>query len=349
MNADDQRSRWSSGLYQSAAYNNEQRQPEPRKAKSKSGFPLVLLGFAVLVLVFFGVLLMMNRPKTKTDADDWGSAVSHASGLQGHLVARWNGQAEYQLEIKPVDPTEIAPFAYAVANPPEPLYMNIRLLDQSGFQICSKQILFAFDPAKTAPSPIADAGTHAKKAVADRVAQEQAAQRARLQTMQAQEQARERGNDILQNELGEDGKVVAVNTHGTLPCTAEQYKRVDYWDFATNFPTVEEQNALLHHLKEKQAARDLAARLAARHKKAAAMLSAFYQEGQERATRFDPGSGMLGTTDGKSFYIAKASDQATAANWAAESSLIYYKCDQRANCSLKHAGTTIVIYGRQNE
>ncbi|MDE3186112.1 MAG: hypothetical protein KGM96_01145 [Acidobacteriota bacterium] len=338
-----------SGLYRSAAASsNEPGRPGGPKKGAKNHFPLALAGFALLALVFIAVLVM-SRSKPKTDADDWGSAVSHVSGLQGHLIARWNGKAEYQLGLKPVDPTESAQFAYAAANPPEPLYLNVRLLDQAGFQICSKQVLFAFDPAKSAPPPISDAGPHAKKAVAERIAHEQAAQKAQLQSLQAQEQAREHGNDIFQNELGEDGKIVAVNAHGTLPCTAEQYKRVDYWDFATNFPTVADQDALLHHLKEKQARKELEARMAARRKKAAVMLSAFYQEGEDRATRYEAASAVLGTADGKSFYIAKTSDQATAASWASESSLIHYKCDQRANCALKHAGSTTVIYARQNE
>ena len=338
-----------SGLYRSApSASNESRQPGTPRGKAKSGLPLALAVLALLALAVI-VVLVMSRPKTKTEADNLGAAVSHVSGLEGHLIARWNGQADYQLVLKPVDPTESAQFAYAAANPPEPLYLNVRLLDRSGFQICSKQVLFAFHPVKAAPPPIPDAGMHAKKAVTDRVAHEQAAQKAQLQSIRAQEEARERGNDIFQNELGEDGSIVALNAHGTLPCTAEQYKRVDYWDFATNFPTVAEQDALLHHVKEKQARKELEARMAARRKKGTPMLSAFYQEGQDRATRYDTAGGVLGTADGKSFYIAKASDQAAAASWAAESSLIYYKCDQHANCALKHAGTTAVIYGRQNE
>ena len=338
-----------SGLYRSAASSsNEPRQPGGPKRGAKNHFLLVLTGFALLALVFI-LVLVITRSKPKTDADDWGAAVSHVSGLQGHLIARWNGKAEYQLGIKPVDPTQSAQFAYAAANPPEPLYLNVRLLDQAGFEVCGKQVLFAFDRAKPAPLPIPNAGPHAKKAVAERVAHEQAAQKAELQSRQAQEQARERGNDIFQNELGEDGSIVAVNAQGTLPCSAEQYKRVYYWDFATNFPTVADQDALMHHVKEKQAKKELEARMAARRKKAAAMLSAFYQEGEDRVTRYDTARGVLGTADGKSFYIAKASDQAAAASWASESSLIHYKCDQHANCALKHAGSTTVIYGRLNE
>ena len=172
-----------SGLYRSApSAGNESRQPDARKGKAKSGLPLVLAGFALLALVVI-VVLVMSRPNTKTEANDLGAAVSHVSGLQGHLIARWNGQADYQLVLKPVDPTESAQFAYAAANPPEPLYLNVRLLDRSGFQICSKEVLFAFDPAKAVPPPIPDAGTHAKKSVADRVAHEQAAQKAQLQSM----------------------------------------------------------------------------------------------------------------------------------------------------------------------
>ena len=323
-------------------------EPKPPRKLPKDRRPLILAGFGALALVMIA-LVVASLPKSKADADDWGEGVFHAAALRGHLVTRWDGKAQYQLEIKPIDPRQNTQFAYVAGNPPGPLYLNIRLLDQAGFAVCGKQVLFAFDPAKSAPAPIPDAGPRARKAVAERIAREQAAQRATLQSQQAQEQAREHGNDILQNELGEDGTIVSVNAAGTLPCSREQYKRIYYWDFATNFPTVDEQDALMHHEKETQARKAYEARMAARRRNAAASLSAFYVEGEDRATGYETARNLLETADRKRFFIGKRSDQAVAAGWAADSSLIHYKCDQHANCALKHAGTVLVIYGSLNE
>ncbi len=316
-----------------------------KKKAPQSGMLMLLAGFVLLVVGLI-VLVMMTHTSPKTDADDRGMAVFHASDLRGHLVTRWNGTAQYQLKIDTVDPREKAQFAYATANLPGPVYVNIRMLDQAGFALCGKQVLFVYNPAKNAAAPIPDAGPHAKKAVADRIAREQAAQKAALASAQAQEQARESGQDIFQNELGDDGSVVAVNVQGALPCSRDQYKKIDYWDFATNFPTVEEQDALLHHREQ---ARELEARREANRKKAARGNSAFYILGEDRASLFDASRELLAMNDGKSFYIPRKADQGTAIAWAAESSLIHYKCDQHANCSLMHAGSTSFIYGKLNE
>lgn len=319
--------------------------PGRRRKEPKSSMPMLLAGAALLVVGMI-VLVMMTHSTPKTDADDRGMAVFHAADLRGHMVTRWNGKAQYQLKIDPVDPEEKAQFAYAAANPPGPMYVNIRMLDQAGFALCGKQVLFAYDPARNAAAPIPSAGRRASKRVAERIAREQAEQKAALAGAQAQEQTREQGNDIFQNELGDDGSVIAVNVQGSLPCSRDQYKKIDYWDFATNFPTVEEQDALLHH---KAQAKALAERRAAERRKAARTASAFYIEGEDRISLFDASRESLAMGDGKSFYIPGKPDQGTAISWAANSSLIHYKCDQRANCSLKHAGSTTVIYGRLNE
>lgn len=340
-----------SGAFDSSAFRSQESPgllpegPFGPKKKSKNSLPLILAGFSLLAIGMI-VLVMMTRPTSKDTSDDRGAAVSHASGLQGHLATQWTGKTQYRLEIKPVDPQQRAQFAYAAANPPGPLYLNIRLLDRSGFAVCGKQVLFAFDPAKSAPPPIANPGRHVKKSVAERIAREQEAQKAELAKAQAQEQAREHGNDILQNEMGEDGSILAVNVQGTLPCSRDQYKQIDYWDFATNFPTVDEQDALMKHQSQAKA---LAERRAAQHRRVAKAASAFYIEGEERVTLYDAAREMLGTGDGKGFYIARKTEQATAASWAENSSLIQYKCDQHANCALKRAGTATVIYGRLNE
>ena len=49
---------------------------------------------------------------------------------------------------------------------------------------------------------------------------------------------------MFQNLAGSDGMINAISAQGDLPCSADAYKRANYWDFSTNFPTIEEQEAL---------------------------------------------------------------------------------------------------------
>ena len=55
-------------------------------------------------------------------------------------------------------------------------------------------------------------------------------------------------------------------------------------------------------------------------------------------TGFDSTRGILVGGPGNNFTIVRKSDLAAAEAWAANSSLIHYKCDQHANCALKRAG-----------
>lgn len=252
----------------------------------KSGFAVLLVGVVILAVAAV-VLFTTGKSKSKSEPEDLGDGVFNAAGLRGHLVIRWQGNAQYQLQITPINPLESAGFAFVAGNSPQPVSFNIRLLDSSGFALCGKEILLPFDPAKAVPAAASDAQAPVGRGRADRVARELAARQAALQAQQALEKERERGKDMFQNRIGADGQIDALSVQGVLPCSADQYKRVDYWDFSTNFPTLDEQQALLHHQAGMAAQTAAATRLSARHRAAARNQSAFYMEGDERVTGFD--------------------------------------------------------------
>ncbi len=316
----------------------------PAAAPKKKSFPFVIVGFALLASILVG-LIALNRPKKgpQFDADDLGAGIFKAAGLRGHLITRWSGKAQYQLEIKPLDPQQSAEFAFVVANPPKPLTLTIRILDAAGFTLCSKAILFHFDPTR-----VQSASAHSSHPVG-KAAAKAAAEQAELQLQLAQELQREQGKDIFQNQLNADGGIEAINAQGDLPCSAKDYKHIDYWDFATDFPTLEEQDALIRNKKEMQDQQTRASWLAAKQKAAKKFVSAFYVQGDEHVSGYDSSRSLLVVGPGRSFFIDRKIDQPVAAGWAADSSLIHYKCDQRASCVLTHSGTSTVIYGRLNE
>jgi hypothetical protein len=329
--------------------------PEKAKAKKKP-FPFVIAGAGVLALFVLG-LLLMSKPKKGDEPmpGDLGPGVSASSGLRGHLVTQWDGptktgRVQYQLRLEPLSPTQNSGFAMVNMKPAAPYSINMRLLDQSGFALCGKEVIFPFDPSKVAESEPANFPP-GKKGEAARAAA-QAARQADLERMQAAEADREKGKDMLQAQAGADGLITAVNAQGSLPCAADQYKRAYYWDFTTNFPTVDEQLASVDPKAAASAKREQEpdARGAA-HKKAAPkkLPSAYYIQGDDRVMGFDPQKGELEATAGKSFTIVGTPEQAIAANWAHSYSLIHYKCDQHANCALSAAGGMSVVYGRINE
>lgn len=301
---------------------------------------LLLAGVGILAAIVVAVL-SFNRPDTSATFQDLGAGISRAAGLRGHLTTRWLGKAQYKLSFVPLDPLQGAGFSFVAGNPPQPLSFYIKLLDSTGFVLCGKEILLPYDRASAAGFASSAPQLTGRRTDAARLAES-----ADLARGQAQEQQRERGKDIFQNQIGDDGQVAALNAQGVLPCSADQYKRFSYWDFSTNFPTLTEQDALMKQ-RAAAAARAVAeARVALRRKNALKNRSAFFAVGDDRISRYDSSTSVLQTGDGRSFLVTKPSDQAAANAWAANSALVHYRCDQNANCSLTHSGGSGVIYAK---
>ncbi len=324
----------------------------------KKKFPFLLFGIGTIgIMVVF--LLFLTRPKKADEPlpGDLGPGVSAQTGLKGHLITQWAGNAktgslQYQLRIEPIGPVQAPGFAKVNANPPGPYSINMRVLDMGGFALCGKEVLFHFDPT-TVPVTMPVITLPGKKGDAARAAAK-AEREAEVARMQAAETDRERGKDIFQNQAGDDQQITSANVKGTLPCSPDQYKRAYYWDFTTNFPTVDEQLAMVDPKAAAEARRERdpdQSDRGATHRKAALKKpqSAYYIQGDDRATGFDPNMGVLEATAGKTFTIPDKPEQNIAANWAHNYSLIHYKCDQHASCALTAAGGVSVVYARRNE
>jgi hypothetical protein len=232
---------------------------------------------------------------------------------------------------------------------PMPISVNVRLLDQAGFALCGKEIDFHFDPQRAVvPVSLAQVGNNGKRlSPAERTAAMEAARQTAVAQMQAAETTREQGKDIFQNQTTNDGQVTAVHAQGTLPCSPDQFKRADYWDFNTNFPTLEEQ-AFLVDPKEAMRIRELESPGHPGKHARPKWGDGFVIQGDDRITGYDSARGVLWAEE-KTFAIDKRFGQTTATAWANNYSLIHYRCDQHASCALTAAGQVAVLHARLNE
>ncbi len=318
-----------------------------RKPAKKNSSAILLVALAALMgcAGFLAVTQLGAKSKNPGDADDLGQGILNGSGLRGHLVTRWQDKkAQYQLKIEPVDPRGADGFALVTGSPTQPISINVRVLDSSGFALCGKEILLPFDPAKALSNPTLPKN----KAEADAILAQRAAD---TQRMRADEQHRESGRDVFQPIAGSNGKIEALWAEGTLPCSPDQYKKFDYWDMTSGFPTLAEQQDLLDQKKVKKQELDLAEIRAfeEKHKAAAKKpTSAFYIEGTEQITAYEPSRGLLSAGAGRSFFVDHKSEPVVA-EWAADSALIQYRCDQRALCTIRRAGSSVVILAKMNE
>lgn len=332
----------------------QQQQQSPIRMAPKKKPPILLLGgFAALAIFTVFALMTVNKPKDNTPPPgDLGPGIVAVAGLRGHLETRWDGDAKtgrlnYKLQIEPMEDRWGAGFSRAVKTPPLPMSVNIRLLDSTGFALCGKEIVFRFDPQNAAPQVnVPLVGANGKKlTVAQRSAAIQAARQNAINQMQAAEATRVQGKDFFQNQTTADGQVAAVNAQGALPCSPDQYRKVDYWDIASNFPTLDEQAVLLD---PKLAHKDLEPPAHAQKRSLPKWGDGFVIQGDDRVKGYDQARGVLWAED-RTFSIDKRFGQTTASSWASNYTLIHYRCDQHASCALTAAGQAAVLHARLSE
>jgi hypothetical protein len=329
----------------------------PAPPKKKINW-LLYGGFAALVV--FGIFVVSSTSKSKQQGPppgDMGPGIVAASGLRGHLTTQWEGnektgKLQYQLRIEPMEDRWQPGFSHVALHAPSPISINVRLLDATGFALCGKEIDIRFDPQNASlltPVSIPVAGKGKRVSQAERNAAIQAARQSEVIQMQAAETARERGKDIFQNQTTSDGQVTAVNAQGMLPCSPDQYRRANYWDFNTNFPTLAEQAALLDPKAAALAKREEEeAEHPGRRHASRLLQQGFVIQGDDRITGYDALRGVL-FTDGKNFMIDKRLGRTTATSWANNYALIHYRCDQHGNCALTEAGGMSGLHARLNE
>jgi hypothetical protein len=282
------------------------------EAENAGHFPLFTVGLLIVAAAAVCFIAVRGyKPSAGPAAfQDLGKGISNVTGLKGSLKARWvSNAAQYQLQIEPIDPLESAGFSYVTANPPEPLVLHMKLMDATGYTVCGKDVLFPFNQS----SP--------------------------------HEADRERGQDLLQTAVGDDGKVVSLSVQGTLPCTLEQYKQVDYWDFSTNFPTLAEQDELRKRPAELKA--KLEAQRRALHDRQKEADLAFYAEGEDQVAAYDTSHNVLRTQLSRKFLVTGQGQQTEASLWANNSVLFRYKCDQHSRCILAGGGQSLSVTSLQ--
>jgi hypothetical protein len=307
-------------------------------------FLSVPINFYATLVIGFGILFgiaaaaiswHMSNP---TGPYDLGSVTSGAAGLKGRLYTKWDKSLQYRLSFEPTAPQQIEGFSTAVQSSPRPLAIGIQLTDAQGFVLCSKDILVKYDSRNAEPK---QSPTGADTAAPD--PQLQASQAA---LADAQEGVREQGKDIFQNQFGPDGKVVSISAQGELPCSASAYESAITWNFSPDFPSVSEQDALIHHLVEKSTHESANSPAAIAARKRAARTAAnpppkFYIEGEDAIVDYDTAGGIISTRGGKTFTIDKAGAEAASLRGRDFPLHVHYRCDQFGSCTLYSAGAGV--------
>jgi hypothetical protein len=305
----------------------------PTRVYAAAGIGLGVLFGVVFALIFW----QLNHAEGRYDL---GSFTSSAAGLKGHLWIEWDKKIAYRLTIEPSYPDYKAGFAHAVARPPRPLSIQVHLEDFQGFTLCTREIVLKYDARNAEALAASTPDSQALKTDAVNLPANQPAQTIDLAQLDAQETARERDQEIFQNQIGPDGQITAINAHGEIPCSKTAYEKTTNWSFTPDFPSLAEQDQWLKRQRELSAgaARASSTASAARKKKAAIQLLPFTVEGDDAIVDFDAAQGVIATRGRKTFFLDKAAGAAADSAWQDYPVNIHYRCDQSSNCTLTHSG-----------
>jgi len=289
-----------------------------------------LLGVVFVVLIMAMTGLFSNPPAPF----DLGTIRSDGVGLKGRLFTKWEDKKlEYRLSFEPTYPEQKQGFSYAVGNSPRPLAISIQLLDAMGFALCTRNILLAYDPGKSAAAAAAaDAGADPGKADGQSVPS------ANLDQLRAAEAQREKGNDIFLNQTGSDGQVASLTAEGVIPCSKSAYEKATTWSFQPDFPSLAEQTELLKQSKVQVAVEQKAVARKKKPVKPGAPLR-FSVEGDDVIVDYDVSAGILEGSSGQNFYIEKDAGQAIQAVWQNLPARIHYRCEATVGCTLTRDGS----------
>ena len=305
----------------------------PTRVYAAAGIGLGVLFGVVFALIFW----QLNHAEGRYDL---GSFNSSATGLKGHLWIEWDKKVAYRLTIEPSYPDYKAGFAHAVARPPRPLSIQVHLEDFQGFTLCTREIVLKYDARNAEALAPSTPDSQALKTDAVNLPADQPGQTIDFAQLDAQEAARERDQDVFQNQIEPDGQITAINAHGEIPCSKSAYEKTANWSFTPDFPSVAEQDQWLKRPRELPAgaARASSPAPAARKKKAAIPLLPFAVEGDDAIVDFDAAQGVIATRGRKTFFLDKAAGAAADSAWQDYPVSIHYRCDQSLNCTLTHSG-----------
>lgn len=280
---------------------------------------MAIAGGCALVFVVLLIVWLVQRQDPPPAYIDLGTSHIAAAGLEGRLVARWLGSAAYELHIDPTSPQQLAGFSAVADNPPHPLSVDIRLKDSSNGVACQKEILIPFNQ-----QPESDPD--------------------HLDTVLPQKTF---AGDTVQNVADADGKISEIVVSGSLDCPPKVYKRLEGWEFSSNFPLIADQGDWLRHQESIVSGdRRRAAEMRARALIPKTRLLTAPIEGDDVIVSDNPSRGSVETRDGRVFYLGKGALLQAGSGWQVFPATIHFRCDLKSACVLTRSGASSALQAR---
>lgn len=287
----------------------------PIVALAQDSSMLMYLAFGGLILAAIGMIAYFTLHQDEPQAYiDLGTKGIDASGLEGRAVVKWAGHALYEIHLDPIAPRQLDGFSAVAQNPPRPLSVDIKLKNASGAVVCQKEILFPYDPGGDPSHKLLQQTTS--------------------------------DGDTIQNVAAADGRVAEIVVSGNLPCPAKLYRKVDSWEFASNFPLLADQADWLRHQQDivaderRRSAEAKARALIPKGRQLSAPI-----EGDDVIVSDNPSKGSVETRAGRVFYIGR-DGLLGRAGWQIFPASIHFRCDTKGSCVLTRTDASLPLEAR---
>jgi len=297
-------------------------QPPPEAAqKTTKAIPwfTVALAAAALACIPLVILATMKvvKPKPPVPYYDLGSWRFDAAGLGGRLIVRWDGSANYQLSINPLDPDQIPGFQAVAQDPPHLLSFTVRLRNAKDVVVCQKEIIIP------TMNQLTNGPDHAQALL--------------TQTTLS--------GDTAQNVAGDQGQIGEIDLSGQLACPLEAYRQITAWDFSTNFPNLDDQAVWLKHENTLTAGKKPHSSDGVNYGPYSLVKSLPSPlEGDDVIVSDNPSRGIVATSSGRAFLVGMNVLTNRALDWQSFPASVHFRCEKNAMCAVTRLNSRTTVH-----
>jgi len=299
-------------------------QPAPTATKETPKATLwVMIAMVAAALACVPVIIItimkVTKPKPPVPYYDLGSWRFDSAGLGGRLIVRWDGAANYQFFVDPLDPNQIPGFQAVAQDPPHLLSFTVQLRNTKGAVVCQKEILVPTvnqlaagqDPAHTLLPQTTPSG------------------------------------DTAQNVAGGQGQIGEIDLSGKLPCPLEAYRQIAAWNFSSNFPNLADQDVWLKHENTLTAGKKPHASDDANYGPYSLVRSLPTPiESDDVIVSDNPSRGIVDTSSGRAFLVGMNVLTNRALDWQSFPASVHFRCEKNALCAITRLNSRTTVHAR---
>jgi hypothetical protein len=296
---------------------------------------------------------------------DLGNVTTGTGGLKGHLTTSWSTKLTYHLTVGPENPAQQEAFALAVSDPPRPLSIEVDLRSAAGQVLCDQPVVVKYNPVNLSKTGDEYARLAARELERERthdVFQNDLDRDGKIGTISAQGTIpcpKKQYDSVAFWSLASEFPDLRAASNASKASSISRPAASSAGAVSARVESV--RKALrIKDLATASAQPSLAAAVAPKDPSASSAIPApagddpslaavktpdsfvYRIEGDDDVVAYDPAEGRIETSAGNTFYVDGAQTASAADSELASATLVHYRCDQSASCTLYLTDSTVL-------